>query len=256
MSGNTLLIAAEILNRVAAEVGIAPILAPLASTDPFFIQLRYLLNTAGEELMQAYPWELLNREHQITTAAGDDGAYDMPDDFGYILNQTEWDKTNNNPLGGPLSPQDWTYLQGRDLASNTLYASFRIAQGKFNIFPAPPDAPNPSYVGLDLNFEYVTKDWVWNGSTVDPEYTDEVISASDVPLFNKTLITRALKVKYLESGGFDTTKAQGDYNQIFAFLIGTDKGAPILNAGRNRNGIPLLSNWNTPDTGFGGGTPA
>ena len=57
MSLNTTIVASEILNRVAAEVGIAPVEAPLSSEDPFFIQLKYLLNTAGEELMQAYPWE-------------------------------------------------------------------------------------------------------------------------------------------------------------------------------------------------------
>jgi hypothetical protein len=121
------------------------------------------------------------------------------------------------------------------LASNTLYASFRISQGKFNVFPTSPPT------GLDLNFEYVSTAWVWNGNVADPVYTDSVVLPSDVPLFDKTLITRALKVKYLESGGFDTTKAQADYNQIFAFLTGNDKGAPILNAGRGRGGFPYLS---------------
>jgi len=247
MAGNTQIIASEILNRVAAEVGIAPVIAPLESTDPFFVQLRYLLNTAGEELTQAYPWEMLVRSHQVVTASGDTGEYDMPEDFNYILNQTEWDRTNNVPMGGPLSASEWTYLKGRDLASNTLYASFRIAQGKFNVFPTDPA------VGLDLNFEYITKNWVIDGTSApaDPTYKDEVTQASDIPLFDKTLITRALKVKYLESAGFDTTKAQADYNQIFAFLTGTDKGAPILNAGRGRSGIPYLSAWNAPDTGYG-----
>ena len=245
MGGKTNIIAAEILNRVAAEVGIAPIISPLESQDPFFIQLRYLLNTAGEELMQAYPWEQLVREHSITTAVDDDGDYDLPDDFGYILNQTEWDNTNNVPMGGPLSASEWTYLKGRDLASNTLYASFRIAQNKFKVFPNPPS------VGLNLSFEYISTAWVWDGATTNPVFKDEVTLASDIPLFDKTLITRALKVKYLESGGFDTTKAQGDYNQIFAFLTGNDKGAPILNAGRGRGGFPYLSSWNTPDTGYG-----
>ena len=251
MAGNTTIIAADILNRVAAEVGIAPIEAPLSSQDPFFVQLRYLLNIAGEELMQAYPWELLTREHQIITEEGDEGDYDMPEDFGYIINQTEWDRTNNVPMGGPLSPQDWTYLKGRDLASTTLYASFRIAQGKFNVYPSP--TPN----GLDLNFEYITKDWVINGESdpADPTYQDAVGRGTDIPLFDKTMISRALKVKYLESGGFDTTKAQADYNQIFAFLTGNDKGAPVLNAGRRRTGIRYLSAYNVGDTGFGGGMP-
>ncbi len=245
MAGNTLITATNILNRVAAEVGIAPVSDPIASQDPFFVQLRYLLNTAGEELMQAYPWELLTKTYRIQTVDGDTGVYDMPSDYGYILNQTQWDRSKNVPLGGPLSPQEWTYLKGRDLASNTLYASFRISQGKFNIFPENPPA------GLDINFEYQSNAWVYNGDDVTPVYTDEIIAATELPLFDKTLITRALKVKYLESGGFDTTKAQADYNQIFAFLTGTDKGAPVLNAGRKRGGFPLLSAYNVGDSGFG-----
>ena len=245
MGLNTTITAAEILNRVAAEVGIAPVQAPYASQDPFFVQLQYLLNTAGEELMQAYPWELLVRTHSITTQVGDSGEYDMPSNFGYILNQTEWDNTNNVPMGGPLSAQDWTYLKGRNLASNTLYASFRIAQGKFNVFP---DAPT---IARDLSFEFISTDWVYDPSTNPVSYKKGVDQASDTPLFDKTLITRALKVKYLEAGGFDTTKAQADYNQIFAFLTGTEKGAPILNAGRSGYGIPYLSSWNAPDTGYG-----
>ena len=245
MGLNTTITAAEILNRVAAEVGIAPVQAPYASQDPFFVQLQYLLNTAGEELMQAYPWELLVRTHSITTQVGDSGEYDMPSNFGYILNQTEWDNTNNVPMGGPLSAQDWTYLKGRNLASNTLYASFRIAQGKFNVFP---DAPT---IARDLSFEFISTDWVYDPSTNPVSYKKGVDQASDTPLFDKTLITRAVKVKYLEAGGFDTTKAQADYNQIFAFLTGTEKGAPILNAGRSGYGIPYLSSWNAPDTGYG-----
>ena len=219
MGLNTTITAAEILNRVAAEVGIAPVQAPYASQDPFFIQLQYLLNTAGEELMQAYPWELLVASYTFTTSDTDSGSYDLPSNFGYILNQTSWDQTNN--------------------------ASFRIAQGKFNVFPDPP--PN----GLSLNFEYISTDWVYDPSTNPVSYKKGVDQASDTPLFDKTLITRALKVKYLEAGGFDTTKAQADYNQIFAFLTGTEKGAPILNAGRSGYGIPYLSSWNAPDTGYG-----
>ncbi len=244
MAGNTGIIANEILNRVAAEVGIAPISDPITSVDPFFIQLRYLLNTAGEELMQAYPWEKLVKTHQIVVVDGDTGEYDMPDDFGYILNKTEWDRSNNVPLGGPLSAADWTYLKGRDLASSTLYASFRVSQGKFNVYPSNPTA------GLDLNFEYISSHWVQDGDT-PTIFKGAVEISGDTPLFDKTLITRAVKVKYLESGGFDTTKAQGDYNQIFAFLTGTDKGAPTLNAGGRRSGVRLLNSFNTPDTGFG-----
>lgn len=240
----TLIDANTILNRVAAEIGVAPVVDPFSSTDPVFVQMKYLLNTAGEELAQAYAWELLTRSHQITTAALDTGNYDLPDDFGYMINQTGWERSQNVPLWGPLSPQDWTYLLGRDLVNQTIYASFRLKDGFFSIFPQPP--PD----GLDINFEYIASTWVSDGGA-PPTYKKEVTTGTDIPLFDKTLITRYLKVKILESKGFDTQKAQNDFNQTFSFLTGLDKGAPVLNMG-NARAFPYLNIWrNVPDTGYG-----
>ncbi len=237
----------DILNRVAAEVGIAPVADPYASTDPVFVKLQYLLTTAGEELVIAHPWEFLVRSHQILTLLGDSGDYDLPDDFAYMINQTGWERNENVPLGGPLSAQDWTYLKGRDLAQNTLYASFRLAQGKFNVYP------DPVPVGLDINFEYVSTEWVVPNGEAIPSVNAQVkvILGSDTPLFDKTLITRYVKLKYLESSGFDTTKAQDDFAQSFSFLTGKDKGAPVVNAGRGTRVYPYLSYYNLPDTGYG-----
>lgn len=241
---NTIITANEILNRVAAEVGIQPTEDPYASTDPKFVQLTYLLNTAGEELTWAHPWEFLIKEHQFLTVLGDSGDYPLPSDFIYLLNQTGWDHTSAIPIGGPLTPQDWTYLKGRNLAQNTLYASFRIADGVFKVYPNPP----PS--GLDLNYEYISKNWVID--SVDPlNRVDSVRFGADKPLFDRTIITRYLKLKYLEASGFDTTKAQDDFNQAFSFQIGKDKGAPIVNAGTQIRNYPYLSVANFSDTGFG-----
>lgn len=244
MALSTTTTANEILNRVAAEVGIAPVPDPYASVDPIFVQLTYLLNTAGEELMYAHQWEFLTAEHQIITAVDDTGTYPLPDDFGYMINQTGWERAENVPLGGPLSAQDWTYLKGRDLASSTLYASFRIANGDFKIYPEPPP------VGLDINFEYNSINWVSDGQ-VTPTFKPQVNVGSDVPLYDRTLISRYVKVKYLEAGGFDTTKAQADFNQIFSFITGFDQAAGLLNAGRGGRNFPYLSVLNAPDSGYG-----
>jgi hypothetical protein len=234
----------EILNRAAAEVGVEPVGDPLSSPDSTFVKMRYLLNTAGEELAIAHPWEFLVKNHQILTADTDTGEYALPSDFNYMINQTGWERNENVPLGGPLSAQEWTYLKGRNLASSTLYASFRIAEGKYHIYPEPPP------VGQDLNFEYITNLWVADGQAT-PTFKTSVEVGTDRPLFDKTLITRYLKLKWLESSGFDTTKAQTDFNQVFSFLTGFDKGAEILNAGGGR-GFPYLSMRNVPDTGYGG----
>jgi hypothetical protein len=245
MPVTTLATVNDIMNRVAAEVGIEPVSDPFNSGQQAFTQMRYLMQTAGEELLVAHPWELLTEAHQITTVDTDSGDYDLPDDFYYMINQTGWERTSNIPLFGPLSPQDWTYLLGRDLVDGTIYASFRLKEGKFSIFPQPP--PN----GLDINFEYIGKNWVQDGQQANV-YTDIIKSGVDIPQFDKTLISRHLKMKYLEAKGFDTTKAQDDFNQSFNFLTGFDKGAEILSAGRGGRGFPYLdARYNTPDTKFG-----
>lgn len=235
--------AGDILNRVAVEVGMEPAQDPYSSQDPLFVQMRTLLNVAGEELVQAYPWELLIREAEIQTQSTDSGDYPLPTDFLYMINQTGWERSQNVPLFGPLSPQDWQYLLGRDLVTSTIYASFRLQEGLLRLFPQPPAE------GLNIHYEYVSKNWVLDPIT--QTYKDNVSARTDQPLYDKTLISRVLKVKVLEAKGWDSTKAQADVNQTFSFLTGQDKGADVLRVGR-RLGVPYLNIWrNLPDTNYG-----
>ena len=237
--------AGNILNRIAAEVSIAPVQDPFATNDATFVQLIALMNTAGEELLIQYEWEQLQNEHAIVTADGDSGEYPLPSDFAYMINQTGWERAQNVPLGGPLSPQDWQYLLGRDLVNSTIYASFRIKQGYFNIFPQPPPT------GLDINFEYVGMNWVQDGD--DPlVFKTSVSKFNDVPLYNRLLIGRYVKVKYYEAHQMDSTKAQDDFNQIFSTLTGRSMGSAILDAGSYGRSIPYLDGvYNVPTTGYG-----
>lgn len=245
MASSKLITANEILNRVAVEFGLAPVVDPYASVDPSFIQMRYLLNTAGEELAMLYPWQLLRRQHELITAPGDTGDYPLPDDFFYMINQTGWERNNNVPLGGPLSPQDWQFLEGQNIGNQTIWASFRITEGIFKLWPQPP------FENLHIFYEYITTDWVSNGAIPTPAYKPAVTLGSDIPLFDCTLITRYLKLKILEAKGMDTQKAQADVNMVFNTLTGLDKGAQILSAGIN-GGFPYLNIWrNVPWTNYG-----
>ena len=216
MALTTAATANTILNRVASEVGLDPVADPWADTAQHFLQMRTLLQIAGEELTMAHQWEWQMRSHSIVTGALDTGKYPLPDDFLQMIDQTGWERSENVPLFGPLSAQDWTYLLGRDLVSYTIYASFRIHDGQFQIFPQPPPE------GLNINFEYQSANWVDDegGGTL----TDTLDSGSDVVLFDRTLASRYLKVKWLEAKGFDTTKAQDDFDAVFGSITSKDKG--------------------------------
>ena len=240
----------DAMNQVAVEAGLAPVPDALSSSDAAFIQLRYLLNSSLQELMEMYPWQILTRQFQHTTTVGEEGKLDLPSDFAYMIDQTGWDRSNNVPLAGPLSAQDWTYLLGRDLVGSTIYATFRFDQNQLWIFPQDP---MPS--GLDINFEYISRNFIQLAGVTPTEYSDTIETSADVILFPPQLVTRLLKVKFLEAKGFSTDKAQDAFWQSFGSWSGKDGGAAILSAGSGSRtgGIPYLNGfYNTPDTGFGG----
>lgn len=241
MTGTIRASANDILNQVGVELGLDPAADPFSSSDASYRQLKYLINTAGEELSQLYPWEFLRKEHPITTDGNE--TYDLPSDFLYILNQTVWDRTNDNPIEGPLSPQDWSYLKGGDLSGSSLCYAYRMMQDRISFYPTPN--------GPVFAFEYVGRNWVLD-STTGTTYIDKVQVGADTPMFNRTLLGRMLKVKFLEAKGFDTTKAQADLDQAFGLLIARNKGAPILSTKAGARAFPYISGGNVPDSGYGG----
>ena len=236
--------ATTVINRAAVEVGLLPTPDPMSSADETFIQLRGLLNGAGQELVDLHPWQVLNRTFEFQTKDGDDGSYDLPDDFSYMIDQTGWDKSNRVAIGGPLSAQDWSYLDGRDLVSQSIYASFRLVDNKFDLYPQPPP------VGLDIRFEYISRNWVVEQNFTD--YKDEAEGTSDIVLYEPLLIIKMLKCKFLEAKGFDGTAARHEFEILLASRQGKDEGAAILSASNNSRGFPYLHPYyNTGDSGFG-----
>lgn len=238
--------ATNVLNDAAVELGLAAVTDPVANTDQAYVQLRYLLNSAGRRLVRMHEWERLVGAHSITTTALDTGEYALPDDFSYMINQTGWEQQENVPLIGPLTAQDWTYLKGRDLVDQTIYVSFRLQKGVFTIYPN-----DPVPAGLNITFEYIANTWVLDTDGTTRQAS--VDTGTDEILYDRTLITQLTKALWLDSKGFDSTRVWASFNELLEALTGQEKGAPILNAGMGRGRLfPLLHPlYNTPDTGYG-----
>jgi hypothetical protein len=239
--------AAQIVNGAASEVGLTAVSDPYASTDPAFIQLCTLLSSAGQEMLALFEWQKLVKVHSLTTnVPPDTGNYDLPADFGYMIDQTGWTPTNAGsglPLGGPLSEQDWTYLINTNLANATIYVSFKIAEEQLQVLPQPP--PD----NIEINFEYISRWWVANPATTTPAKPAPTQS-TDVILYEPILIKKFLKLRFLEAKGFDTTAAVGQFLTMFNAWTGRDTTAQILNMARSRF-FPYLGYRNIPETNYG-----
>lgn len=239
--------AQEIVNAAASECGLIAVTDLFASTDPAFIQFRNILTSAGQELLSLHEWQKLVKVHSITTTVPPDtGDYDLPSDFAYIIDQTGWSPLEGGsglPLGGPLSEQDWAYLVNTNLANSTVYVSFKLSQGQFQVLPQPP----PS--GIALNFRYISRWWVAvTGSTTGTK--SSVTLNTDVVLFEPILIKKFLKLRFLEAKGFDTTAAVAQFLNMFNSWTGKDIAAPVLNLARMRI-FPYLGYRNIPESRYG-----
>ena len=234
--------AGTIINRCAMEMGLNQSVDPYSTTDEAFVQLTALLNTAGQELVEYYEWQSLRKVKEFTTTALDTGIYDLPDDFSYMINQSQWDETNGVPAGGPVSAQYWAYLSGSKTSGNSIYASFRLTDNKLYLWPQPPP------VGVDIRYEYIGRNWATNEEGTGLDWTT---ASEDIVLLPPLMMRKFLKAKFLEAKGFPADGARLEFENVFNAIAGKDQAAPILNAGGGGGGIRLLSPDNVSDSGYG-----
>jgi hypothetical protein len=244
----------KVVQQAMAELGLPSPREVVASQDELVRQFLALLNRAGYELVQGYPWEQLDKQWIVETVEGQD-EYVLPSDWSYFIDQTQWDRTNHWPLMGPKSPQEWQWLKGGLLSSGPRIR-YRVWKGKFNIFPTPSPANTPSpdtstgvFAPWTLAMEYISNHWLQSATENNTTY-GEVESDTNLILLDPWIVSSYLKLKFREAKGLDTTSFKSDFIQLFWSRTGKNKGAPTLTlAPRSRtmligvNSIPDGS-WN------------
>jgi len=213
--------AQAILAQVAGELGLPRPATIVGLADVQSLQLLALLNSAGNELLLYYPWEQFAKEWTLTSVVGQE-SYDLPEDYGYLVAQTQWDRTDHWPLLGPKSAQEWSWLKGSTVAQLPRLR-FRMQGNQFKLFPIP--ATGSSY---SLAMEYISNYWATTlvSSVVTP--TNMVSLDADIVKYNPWLIVKFIKFKFYELKGFPTAGVNADFMRVFNSLTGKGTAAPIL----------------------------
>jgi hypothetical protein len=244
--------AGDVIETALAMCGLSSVADPYASQDDVQVQIRALLNQCGRELYAAHQWQQFVRTETISTGADPgtthpDGNYDLPSDFGYFINQTGWTPTNIGmglPLAGPLTEQQYSYLVATNLASSTIYVSFRMADGYLSVLPAPAPA------NIDITFHYVSNGWVdVNGAGTS--FASKAENSDDIIMFEPVLISTMLALRYKQAKNLNSKDTLEQFQSLFSLFTGVNASAPTLNM-TGWIGFPYLNPWtNIPQTGFG-----
>ena len=230
--------ALDIINQVNAENG-QPKLVTIKVDDPLVTQVIAALNAAGNELLMFYTWEQFRREFLVDLVAGQD-AYDLPPDWAYFLDQTQWDRTNHWPLLGPKSAAEWAWLKGGLLASFPRMR-YRVMNNKFTVWPVPES--NSQY---HLAMEYMSGWWV-GGSTGGGLPTGALVKEDgDVVMYDPWLMVKFTKLKWLQLKGMDSSAAAGDFQRVWEALKGKDTGAQVLSLVPQKTPF-FIGPWSVPD---------
>lgn len=245
--------AGDIINWAAIECGLDAVDDPFNTNDKNMVQLRNILNMAGRELWNKFQWQQFVSSFSIDTTTDPitpgGNEYALPSDFGYWINQTGWTPNNLGlglPLGGPLSEQQWTTIVAQNLAANTVYISFKVANDRIQILPNPPPA------NTSITFEYLSRAWVQPaGTTAASDRTTLCTASDDTVLYESVMVVKMLAARFKEAKGLDPTSSLEQFAAAYQSATGMNKPAPILNCAVQQ-WFPLINVWtNTPPTGYG-----
>lgn len=220
----------EIIQKTTGELGLAQPATVVSNTDTTVVQLRNLLTALGEELATNYNWTALQKEHTITTVIAQ-AAYTLPTDYSRVINETQWDRTRNNPLTGPLLPSEYAKVK---TDTGNKY-SFRIKGNQIVLHPTPDEETT-------ITLEYMSNAFVIDAN--DPAARKrEIEHDGDKLIYDDRLIINGLKLKFKEANGLSTATATYDYEQTLSSVYGNDAGASTLSLTKRAALAPLDAEW-------------
>ena len=234
--------ALALVNKVLGELGL-PQSPSVVSTDATTVQVLALMNGLGDDLARLPLWEDLRVEWDITTTTAD--AYDLPEDWGVPLADTQWDRSGRWPLRGPRTPSEWQYLKSGFGVAAPQYR-YRLFNRQFNLHPAPQ-------AGLTLVMEYLSQGWALT-TGANPAIANVrqkgLRGDGDYSLIDDRVMIQGTKLRFLEAKGLESTKARKQFEMMLEAAWGASTGAAAIPLDGGRDTF-FLTDRNIPDTGYG-----
>jgi hypothetical protein len=228
----------ELISDVVRSMGLTPPPTVFGSSNAIANQLSELSDEVGVYLLGLHSWRFFERE-QLITGNGVATSFPVPTDWESYIGSAMWNRSSDTPVIGPLEQFEWQAIKAHTSAGSSFTALFRM-EGENVIFYTPPAS------GHTLYFAYRGRGWLRNGAS----YYDAIHGSDDTILHEPYLFKCALRERWREEKGFDTTAAARRTAQALALAKAKDTPGRNLNL-VPRSGFRLLGELNVPSTGFG-----
>lgn len=170
-------------------------------------------------------------------------TYAVPDDFGWFLNRTMWDRTNQWELIGPISPQFDEWERSGVVTTGPRRRWRQVGEAPVNWRLWPPPTASGSYPAT-LVFEYESNSWA---RTVAGAGAQSLSISDDYPIIDAQAIILSTKWRLWQAKGFEYGAMQAEYLDYVSRLAARSGGAADLTLARPWGPTVLISSDSVPD---------
>lgn len=209
-----------IINDAQALLNLPVTTTVVTNTGEAQKQLLRIANLEGRALARVHPWQNLLTERSFTTTATNQQTNEtLPADFGWIVDETLYNRTSTQPVLGPLSARTWQ--EQKAYGSSLTWPQYRLRGNSFYFLPAPP-------AGQSVYYEYVSKYWCESSGGTDQE---SWAADTDTGRLDEYVMTLGIVWRWNKSKGHAYQDDYDEYERQKQLAISRDGSRRTLNVG-------------------------
>lgn len=195
--------------------------AVIGNTNKEVIQLLNIANEEGEDLSQRNRWQRLVSESTFTSAATESqGAMTTlaGTDFGWIANDTVWNRTRNRKMF-PVDDVQWQQMKSSGITGPVEY--FRIRGNTLRVIPTMT-------AGQTVAFEWISRNWCESsGGTGQGAWAAD----TDVGRLDERIMAQGVIWRFKKYKGLDYAEDFQQYEAMVANAMARDGAKKHLQTG-------------------------
>ena len=182
----------------------------MAGADQTARTMLSLAQREGRALARRWTWTALRKQQTFTTVAQTVQTGAVPSDFDRMVSETFWNRTDQERVVGPVTPEEWQGLVAS--VALPIESAFQMRAGQIELYPVPT-------AGETYAYEYVSSQWCQSaGGTGQSAWAAD----TDTGLLDEELTTLGLVWRFKQSRGLDYAEDMTTYEEQVLQAVARD----------------------------------